>query len=157
MDFQLSLATESARSAHPETPLAVHRGETVATVIGLMRASRAGAVIVVDAEESLVGVFTERDALRLMAVGADLDVPIDQRMSAPPVTVTATSSLGEAIGRMSDGGYRHLPLVDADDESRTVGMIDVRGVVRYLVDHFPNTIYNLPPNPSGSVAEREGA
>lgn len=157
MDFQLSLETESAESAYPEKPVAVRTGVSVELVIMLMKTQRTGAAIICDTDEKLVGVFTERDALRLMAEKADLSQPIDSVMSSSPVTVTATSSMASAIETMSAGGYRHLPLVSADDPTEAVGMIDVRGIVRYLVDHFPNTIYTLPPTSERSTPEREGA
>lgn len=156
VDFQLSLQTESARSAYPEAPLAVEIDTPIAEVIGLMQAQKAGAAIVCQSDQ-LVGVFTERDALRLMADGADLSPPVSSVMSSEPTTVDESATVGEAIGHMSDGGYRHLPMVSASDPGEPVGMIDVRGLVRYLVEHFPNTIYNLPPSSDRPHAEREGA
>lgn len=157
VDFQLSLETESAKSAYPEEPVAVLQGVSVAEVIRLMRAQRAGAVIVLDEQEQLAGIFTERDALHLMAEGADLSGPIDDQMSRTPLTANASETMAKAIETMSQGGYRHLPLVDEEDPTQAVGMIDVRGVVRYLVEHFPNTIYTLPPAAERSTPEREGA
>ena len=97
----------------------------------------------------------ERDALRLMADGADLDTPLERVMSRQLTTVDQQATVGEAISRMSAGGYRHLPVVDA--VGRPTGMVSVRGIVRYLVEHFPSTIYNLPPHPGRPLAEREGA
>ncbi len=103
----------------------------------------------------LVGIFTERDALKLMASDDDLSTPIRDVMSSPPRTVPTTATVGDAIRVMSDGGYRHLPIVDA--ANKPVGVIAVHGIVHYLVDHFPATIYNLPPNPKDAPREREGA
>jgi hypothetical protein len=36
-------------------------------------------------------------------------------------------------------------------------VVAVHGIVHYLVDHFPATVYNLPPNPKNNQKEREGA
>ncbi|MGL4511682.1 MAG: CBS domain-containing protein [Lacipirellulaceae bacterium] len=156
MDFQLSLATESVRSAYPEAPVAVESDASVADVVRLMQASKVPAALVCDGDR-LVGVFTERDVLRLMAAGGEFVGPIASVMSHNPVTVDSTTTVGEAIRRMSAGGYRHLPLVDSPESMKPTGVVTVRGIVRYLVEHFPNTIYNLPPTPSDSHAEREGA
>jgi CBS-domain-containing membrane protein len=76
-------------------------------------------------------------------------------MSSPPATIPATATVGDAIRRMAEGGYRHLPIVDGD--SRPTGVVAVHGIVHYLVDHFPETVYNLPPDPKASTREREGA
>jgi hypothetical protein len=56
---------------------------------------------------------------------------------------------------MSFGGYRRLPIVD--DKGRPTGLLKVPGILHYLVEHFPNVVYNLPPTPHHSTQEREGA
>jgi hypothetical protein len=56
---------------------------------------------------------------------------------------------------MAEGGYRHLPMIDG--EGRPTGVMAVHGIVHYLVDHFPATVYNLPPDPKATTKEREGA
>ncbi len=156
MQFQLSLESESARSTYPESPVAVDQGVSTADVIRLMQAERAGVVLVCEGND-LVGIFTERDVLKLMAEQTDLEKPITTFMISDPVTVSEKETVGETIRKMSEGGYRHLPLVDVDDPKKPLGMIDVRGIVHYLVEHFPDAIYNLPPNPQQKPTEREGA
>jgi CBS domain-containing protein len=56
---------------------------------------------------------------------------------------------------MVSGGYRHLPVVD--EEGRPVGVLSVKQIMHYLVEHFPSTVYNLPPDPRVVPQEREGA
>jgi CBS domain-containing protein len=120
----------------------------------LLRAQRTGAALICDGPQ-LVGVFTERDALKLMARGADLSVPVRDVMSRPPVSIPADATVGEAIKVMAEGAFRHLPLVEAD--GRPSGVLAVHGIVHYLVEHFPETVYNLPPDPNAKPREREGA
>ena len=120
----------------------------------LLRAQRTGAVLVCEGAK-LVGILTERDALKLMARGADFSTPVREVMSSDPATISASATVGEAIRAMSEGGYRHLPIVD--ESNRPKGVVAVHGIVHYLVDHFPQTVYNLPPNPNDSTREREGA
>lgn len=154
MDFQLSLQSESVRSAYPDEPLATTPDTSVADVMRLLRAQKTGAVLVCEGE-TLVGIFTERDALRLMADGSDLSGPIGDAMTRATVNVDPGETVQKAIELMAGGGYRHLPIVDGD--GRPVGVVGAPGIVHYLVDHFPETIYNLPPDPTGGVTEREGA
>ncbi len=156
MDFKLSLQSETIRSVYPEGPVAVEPAMTIGDVIVLMQTQKVPAVLVCD-EDRLVGVFTERDVLRLLAEKAELSAPISEVMTRDPITITDGATVGEAIGRMAEGGYRHLPIVSAIHPTEATGMVDVRGVMRYLVEHFPNTIYNLPPKSSRATAEREGA
>ena len=56
---------------------------------------------------------------------------------------------------MEEGGYRHLPVVD--ENGKAVGMLSVKRIIRYLVEHFPGAVYNLPPDPGAVQQEREGA
>lgn len=154
MDFQLSLASEGVGSAYPDQPLAAASNDSIGQVLQLLRAQRTGAVLICEGPQ-LVGILTERDALKLMARGADFRAPVRDVMSKQPATIAADATVGDAIRVMAEGGYRHLPIVD--DSGRPKGVVAVHGIVHYLVDHFPETVYNLPPNPKDSTREREGA
>jgi CBS domain-containing protein len=154
VDFQLSLESEGVASAYPDQPLATTVDATVGQALQLLRAQRNGAIMICEGIK-LVGILTERDALRLMAEGADFSQSVRNFMSSPPATIPASATVAEAIRTMSEGGYRHLPMIDG--EGRPTGVVAVHGIVHYLVDHFPATIYNLPPNPNASTKEREGA
>jgi CBS domain-containing protein len=134
--------------------LAASVDATVGQALQLLRAQRTGAVMICDGVK-LVGILTERDALKLMSAGVDFARPVSEVMSSPPATIPATATVGEAIRTMSEGGYRHLPMVDS--AGRPTGVVAVHGIVHYLVDHFPATVYNLPPNPKTATKEREGA
>jgi CBS domain-containing protein len=154
VDVFLSLDSDPVGSAYPDQPLATTPNATVADVLQLLRAQNTGAVLICDGDQ-LQGIFTERDALRFMAEGADLSELISKVMSRKLVTISATETVAAAIKKMSAGGYRHLPIVDS--AGRPTGVAAVHGIVHYLVDHFPETIYNLPPQPRVAQSEREGA
>jgi CBS domain-containing protein len=155
VSFHLSLSTETVMAAYPEQPLIFAPNATVGEVLQLMRAQKTGSVLICD-NSKLAGIFTDRDALRWMAnptVG--IDEPISKLMTVEPTTLPAETTVGAAIQKMSVGRYRHLPIVD--DAACPTGMATVYGIVHYLVDHFPQTIYTLYPQPGQVSAEREGA
>ena len=152
--FQLDLGEDGALDAYPDDILPVTPESSVGDVLGLLKSERSGCVVVCD-QGRLVGVFTERDALRCMATATSFDTPVGQLMSADPVTIREGASVADAIQKMAAGGYRHLPIVDAAGAPTAVAA--VHGIVHYLVEHFPKTIYNLPPEPNRSPTEREGA
>ncbi len=159
----LSLSTESVSTAYPDQPLFVTPTSTVGEVLQLLRAQQTGSVLVCGDgtdEGKLLGIFTERDALKCMAAASadDKEVmqkPVSEVMSTEITSLPADASMGEAIKTMSQGGYRHLPILD--DDGKPTSVETVYGIVHYLVDHFPQTIYNLPPNPRPITSEREGA
>ena len=167
MSFQLSLSTESVAVAYPDEPLLVAPEASVGEVLQLLRAQHNGSVLICDNSATgsgkLLGIFTERDALRTMAsVGSSdssadkhLDQPVSAVMSKDPVFLQEDTTVSAAIKTMSEGGFRHLPVLD--EAGLPTGMATVYGIMHYLVDHFPQTIYNLPPEPSTGPSDREGA
>ena len=154
MSFHLSLSTERVTAAYPNDPLVVSPDEKVGDVLQLLRANRAGSVLVCG-QDRLLGIFTERDALRWMASGQSNEVAIESLMSRDLKTLDDRATVADAIRLMSQGGYRRLPIVSAD--GKPTGVAAVHGIIHYLVDHFPQTIYTLPPQPNSVTSEREGA
>jgi CBS domain-containing protein len=137
-------------------------------VLALMKEKKAGSVLVCDSAGRLVGVFTERDALRLMAANfpsgaahngdehaAGLDAPIEQVMTPNPTTLSSADTVGEAITLMSAGGYRRLPITD--ESGKSLGTVEAAGILTYLAEHFPRVVFTLPPAPHQATQTREGA
>jgi CBS domain-containing protein len=153
MDIATNLHCETVLQAGPLKPLCVAPDLPVAEVLSMLRDSGRGAILVCR-DEKLVGIFTERDALRLLASGGDLGLPIEAVMTRPPVAVRQSDSVATAISKMSRNGYRRLPIVD--ENGKPTGVVDVSGIVHWLVDHFPSAVYNLPPVANPATQEREG-
>ena len=155
MDLARNLKVESVSRLQPTPPLQLHPGQPVADAVTLMRKEGVGCVLVCEAGK-LVGIFSERDLMRrVLAAGKPLTVPVSEVMTPEPVTVHCKQAIGAAIHHMEEGGYRHLPVVD--EVGRPVGILSVKRIVHYLVEHFPGHVYNLPPDPGMVQHEREGA
>jgi CBS domain-containing protein len=154
MDLARNLKVESVSRLHPTPPWQVAPTQTVADAVQLMRDKKVGCVLVC-AEERVVGIFTERDLTRrVLAHARRLTLPIVDFMTPNPVTLHPKDSISTAIKRMEEGGYRHLPVVV---DGKPVGILSVKRIVHYLVEHFPAMIYNLPPDPQAIQHKREGA
>lgn len=106
-------------------------------------------------DEKLQGICTERDLIRVLAAEGNLDAPISSVMMADPVTLQPRDSLETAITKMSERGVRQIPIIDAG--GRILGVLHARGILHYLVEHFPKVVYTLPPAPHHKTQEREGA
>jgi len=89
-----------------------------------MRERKVGAVLV---GENLIldGIFTERDMVnRVVAEGRDPDsTTLAEVMTANPDTIAPQATAIDALRRMQDGGYRHLPVVE---RGRLVGIVSRR-------------------------------
>lgn len=155
MELARILKVDSVSRLQPTPPLQVKPEQTVADAVALMRKEGVGCVLVCDAGK-VVGIFTERDLMRHVLAGQrPLTVPVAKVMTLDPVTVHPKQAIGVAVQLMEEGGYRHLPVVDEKGEA--VGILSVKRIVHYLVEHFPGTVYNLPPDPGLVQQEREGA
>jgi CBS domain-containing protein len=155
MELARNLKIDSVSRLSPTAPLRVRPEQAVADAIDLMRHHRVGCVLVCR-DVRLVGIFTERDLMRrVLAEGLPLTVPVSAAMTPDPVVVYPKESVGAAVRRMEEGGYRHLPVVDP--AGRPLGVLSVKRIVHYLVEHFPSTVYNLPPDPNAFPQQPEGA
>jgi CBS domain-containing protein len=155
MELARNLKTDSVSRLQPTEARMVAPAQTVGDAVALMRQHRVGCVLVCDGPK-LVGIFTERDLLRrVLALGLPLATPVARCMTPNPVTVQPMESVSAALRRMEEGSYRHLPVID--EAGRPVGVLSVKRIVHYLVEHFPGTVYNLPPDPNSVPHSAEGA
>jgi Predicted signal-transduction protein containing cAMP-binding and CBS domains len=111
-------------------PVTVSVGVTVSDAVRVMYENGVGSIVVVDDSGRPIGIFTERDLLRLVAQGTPLGSPIDNVMSRDLVTVKGGDDIVKAALLMSERKIRHLPVVD--DEGKLVGVISVRDIVEAL-------------------------
>jgi CBS domain-containing protein len=155
MEFAKNIRIDSVSRLQPVAPVKLGPQESVAKAIAEMQKHRVGAVLLCEGSK-LVGIFTERDLLRrVLGPGKALSILLKDCMTPNPVSVQSKESVATALRKMEEGGYRHLPVVD--EAGHPVGMLSVKRIIHYLVEHFPSTVYNLPPNPSASQKDREGA
>lgn len=112
-----------------QTPLVFPSSETVGHACREMCDAGVGSVLVEDAEGRLAGIFTGRDAVRLMATGGTpADVRLVDAMTRNPVAITVRSSAIDAIRCMCEGGFRHVPVLDAGRVCGVVSRGDFRGM-----------------------------
>lgn len=154
MELRLHLESDTVAQTHSSPPVCVAPETAVCDVLKLLKHDKTGGALVLE-QGKLVGIFTERDALKLMAAGGRMDLPIRDVMVKQPVAVKTSETIASAIRKMSHGGYRRLPMVDA--EGKPAGTVKASSVLRYLVEHFPQSVYNLPPAPDNVNKDREGA
>lgn len=107
------------------TPLA-----TVEEAVRLMHREGVGSVVVVSPEGKVLGIFTERDLVRLIGEGKPLTTKIGDVMTRDPVTVYEDDTVTKAAMLMAEKRIRHLPVVDR--EGRLKGVISARDVASVL-------------------------
>lgn len=98
---------------HNRRPLTLPGSATVQEACGLMRQHRVGAVLVITADRTLEGIFTGRDAVRLLAEGENAaQTQLHAVMTRDPATLSPRHNAMDALRLMQDGGFRHVPVVE---------------------------------------------
>ena len=107
---------------------------TVEQAIQTMLDRRVGAVAVVDENQRVAGIFTERDVLRKVSLSGSEPAKTLVRdvMTTPVEMATLDTSPGEALATMVDRHYRHLPIVD--DDGHLLGTLSIRNVLQARID-----------------------
>lgn len=114
--------------------IAASRGDTVRETVDLLAEHRIGAVPVLDGD-IVVGIFSERDLVRLLAAYGpeSLDRLIDEVMTRSPVTCDSHTNVLGALSLMTQRRIRHLPIVD---DGKITGFVSIGDLVKYRIDRI---------------------
>ena len=105
-------------------------GRTLAEAARLLSERRIGAVVVCDPGEPVAGILSERDIVRAVAgrgAGA-LQEPVASYMTREVVTCTAHSAIDDLMEVMTDGKFRHVPVVE---DGRLAGIVSIGDIVKH--------------------------
>jgi CBS domain-containing protein len=140
-----ALVSDTVKLLAPSEPIKLRDTASVHDAIVQMAEKRRAAVVIVDAEGRLTGIFTERDLLRRVAVaGRDPgQTRLSEVMTPNPEALAPDDLICYAINRLHHAGYRTIPLVDA--QQRPIGVMTVHDIVQWLAELFPEAIVNLRP------------
>ena len=117
-----------------QNPLVMLAAATVQSACESMCERRAGSVLVIDDRQRLIGIFTGRDAVRTLAQGKSVArTTLDKAMTPNPVTVTPDQRAIDALRAMSEGGFRHVPVVE---DGRIWGIVSRRDFKGMEIDRL---------------------
>ena len=119
-----------------QKPVTLPPTASVQEACSAMHARRIGAILVTDEQDRLVGIFTGRDAVRVLAETVDpRKLPLRDAMTRNPETMRPNNTAIDALRLMQDGGFRHLPVVTKQGELRgVVSRYDFRGLEQDRLD-----------------------
>jgi len=89
-----------------------------------------GSVVVVDQNNKIIGIFTERDLVKAVANSIDLNTELEKVMTKNPITIDYDEYIEKAILIMRENNIRHLPVVNK--EGKFIGMISLRDLSKML-------------------------
>ncbi|MCF7953874.1 MAG: CBS domain-containing protein [Spirochaetales bacterium] len=106
--------------------------DTLAQAVLKLTQHKIGAVLVLNEEQAIQGILSERDIIRHLAgrVKIDTTIPVSEVMTREVTYVKPRQKLDACLQLMTSGRFRHLPVVDNDV---TVGIISIGDVVKDLL------------------------
>jgi CBS domain-containing protein len=128
----------------------VEPAASIADVVAVLNAERIGAVLVLDRADQLLGVVSERDIVRSLALNGAraLEMTAGQLMTQAPRTVRPDTTEVEAMRLMTEGRFRHLPVLD---NGRLAGLISIGDVVKARIMQQETEVDSLKAYVTGSV------
>jgi CBS domain-containing protein len=109
----------------------VKPADSVLHAIEIMATRHVGALLVMS-EDGLVGIISERDYARkvILKKRSSHDTPVGDIMTANPVAVKSDATVHQCMEIMTEGRFRHLPVVDS---GRVVGMLSIGDLVKAVI------------------------
>ncbi len=118
-----------------QVPLMLPPSATVQEACAHMHERRIGAVLVTGPKGELVGIFTGRDAVRVLAEGKNAAAThLRQVMTKNPDCLPPRHTAIDALRLMRDGGFRHVPVVQDGVVIGIVSRGDFRGLEQDRLD-----------------------
>ncbi len=126
----MSIALILSNKGREVVTAAPHR--TLREIVTILNDKGIGAVVVSDPRGSVLGIFSERDLVRALGRSGSgvLDEPVSRHMTSRVTTITEDLGVLEAMERMTDGRFRHLPVVEGD---KLVGLVSIGDVVKHRI------------------------
>jgi CBS domain-containing protein len=110
--------------------VSIEPAATLKSAATLLAEKRIGAVVILGADRRIIGILSERDIVR--AIGergiAALDESVSQTMTRKVSTCTEGETLISILERMTEGKFRHVPVVD---QGRLTGIVSIGDVVKH--------------------------
>jgi CBS domain-containing protein len=114
---------------------------TVFDALVTMADKNVGAVVVVN-ENAVLGIFSERDYARQVALKgkSSREIRVEEIMTSNPVTVSPDHSIEDCMELMNERHIRHLPVME---NQKLAGMITIRDVIKAVLVEKEHTIKQL--------------
>lgn len=120
-------------------PFSVFETLSISEAVEIMIENKISSILVVDENNKLKGIFTERDALVKIATSKVVDIAktqISSFMTANPHVERGSLSIAAALNIMVKRKFRHLPIVD--EAGNVIGIVSVMDVMAFLAREIFN-------------------
>lgn len=122
--------------------------------VKLMQKHHFGSLIITE-EGKCAGIITERDyLLKVIGIIDDLDgTSVTNIMTKDPIRLMKTDKVAFVMHNMHVGGFRHIPIVNENDEP--ISVVSMKDVNSFILDHFPESVLNICSTPFRGTSKRD--
>ncbi len=115
---------------------------TAYEALQIMSEKDVGALLVIDDEENLVGIFSERDYARkvILKERSSKDTTVGELMTREVLYIEPQSTIEDCMALMTAKRVRHLPVLENE---RLIGIVTIGDVVKQIISDREFTIQQL--------------
>lgn len=130
--------------------LSVLPSASIGEVVRILAARRIGAVLVIDASGQLLGILSERDIVQSLAErgAGTLEMTAAELMTSDVQTAAPSTTVAEVMEMMTDGRFRHIPVME---DARLVGLVSIGDVVKAKIGEAEQEVDSLRAYVAGAA------
>jgi CBS domain-containing protein len=123
------MTVKTILSAKGGEVVTIEPNASLATAVKRLVERNIGALVVTGADRRIVGILSERDIVHALATqgAAALDQKLSEVMTRKVMTCSQSDTISSVMEQMTDGKFRHLPVVE---QSRLLGIVSIGDVVK---------------------------
>ena len=131
------MTVKSILSTKSRDVLTIEPTANLAAAAKLMAELNIGALVVTGPDQRVVGIVSERHIVRELAAhgAASLDLPLTEVMTRNVMTCNSSDTISSVMERMTEGRFRHLPVVE---QGRLTGILSIGDVVKHRLQAMDN-------------------
>jgi CBS domain-containing protein len=129
------MTVKAILSAKGDEVATIEPNTNVAAAAKLLAERKIGALVVTGADCRVVGIVSERDIVQELAAhgAASLDLPLNEVMTRRVMTCSPSDTICSVMERMTQGKFRHLPVVE---QGRLSGIVSIGDVVKHRLQEM---------------------
>jgi CBS domain-containing protein len=129
------MTVKSILSAKGDEVVTIEPNASLTAAVKRLVERNIGALVVTGADSRVVGILSERDIVQQLAASgtAALERPVSEAMTRKVMTCALSDTISSVMERMTQGKFRHLPVVE---QSRLAGIVSIGDVVKQRLEQM---------------------
>ena len=129
------MTVKTILAAKGNNVVTIEPNTNVAAAAKLLAERSIGALVVTGPDRRVIGILSERDILRVVAANgaAAFDVPLTDIMTRKVVTCSPSDKIGSIMESMTEGKFRHVPVLD---QGKLVGIVSIGDLVKHRLQEM---------------------